>query len=118
MNKQKAMELKNAVARAIKRTGKDIDLKHSCRLARRMWTDVPTTRRTDVKLQFVAMAAVAKAYEVGMIGGTWTPWQRIRKVFVPRSKYAPATEDKKHKEQAEAELKESAAMFARLGEEL
>ena len=93
MNESKATEIKRAVARVIMKTGKDIDLKHACRLAKRMWTNVSASKRSDAKLQFIAIAAVGRAYEVGMIGGTWTPWQSIRKVFVPRSKYSPTKEN-------------------------
>jgi hypothetical protein len=99
MNEQKATQIKREVARIIMKTGEDIDLKHACRLARRYWRNTPTTRRSKETLEFVSLAAVARAYELGLKGGTWSPWQRIRKMFVPRSKYDPATEEKRHKEE-------------------
>jgi hypothetical protein len=96
MNKKKSDRLKVECARLILRINKDINLKHAHRAAKKLWTRIPPTKRTPRMLNSVCRAAVCRAYEVGRVGGTWTPWQSIRKVFRHRGKYDPITEDKKH----------------------
>ena len=91
MNKQTSRKLEAMCAMVISSTGKDIDLTHAHRTAKKKWNKTPGHLRTSEVMEVIAVYAVGKAYEIGLVGGTWSPWQPIRHMYQSRSKYGQST---------------------------
>jgi len=88
MKRQRTVkELKKVVARWILKLDPEVDFVHATRVAKKLWNHVPRNLRGPEAMNAVALAAVERALAVGKVGGTWTPWQKVRYIYRSRSKY-------------------------------